>query len=240
MKNIAIALIFVLSALSCDKAEDVLQNVGLSDAEIIEGLKNALTVGTDTAVSRLNVTDGYYQDALVKVLLPDEAKVITDNISRLGPTGDAIVEDVVKRINRAAEDAAGEATPIFVNAITSMTIQDGKTILEGPDDAATQYLEDNTYDDLQNTFQPKIETSLEKKIIGNVSAESAYASMISTYNAGSLNGLLYAEITTNSLSEHTTTKALDGLFIKVADEEAKIRNDVGHQVNDILKKVFGE
>ncbi len=240
MKKFLFLLTMVSIINACDKTEDVLESVGLSDSEIVAGLKEALKVGTDTAVSRLNAVDGYYKDVDVKLFLPSEADVIVDNISRLGPAGDALVEEAILKINRAAEDAASEATPIFVDAIVGITIADSKAILEGPDDAATQYLKAETYDDLQVTFQPKIENSLSKKIVGNVSAESAYASLITTYNTGSLNGILYPEIETNSLSEYTTTKALDGLFFKVAEEEGKIRNDVNHRVNDILEKVFGE
>jgi len=241
MKKILIGLCMsglFLTLTSCDNSDDILPTTGLTEAEIIEGLKSALRVATDTSVSRLNVTDGYHKDAIVKIFLPPEASVIVDNISRL-PGGMAVVDDMILKINRAAEDAAVEATPIFVDAITNITITDGKAILEGNDDAATVYLKGATYVDLSNVFEPKIKVSLDKKIIGSISAESAYGTMIQSYNAGSLNGVLYPKISTNTLSRHTTEKGLDGLFIKLADEEKEIRTNLSHQVNDLLKKVFG-
>ncbi len=228
---------FALFSNSCEELDKL--TAGLTNEEIIEGLKSALSVGTDTSVNTLNALDGYYKDDLVKILLPPEASKLVDNISKV-PGLDLLVDEAVKSINRAAEDAAVEAKPIFVDAITNITITDGLSILNGADDAATSYLETNTSTQLTDAFSPKIGVSLNKKIIGNVSAESAYSSLISTYNQASLGGILFAKIETNTLAAHTTKKALDGLFLKVAGEEFKIRNDLTHRVNDILKKVFGE
>lgn len=226
---------------SCEKAEEFLETTtGLTDEEIIEGLKSALAVGTDTASTNLSALNGYYGDELVKILLPEEAGVIVDNISRLpGGIGQSLIDEAVLAINRAAEDAASKAAPIFVSAIEGITISDGLSILNGADDAATAYLKTNTYSDLDSAFTPEISSALNKDIIGGVSAESAYSTLINAYNTASLNGTIFNEVTTNSLTEHTTQRALDGLFIKVADQEAKIRSDINHRVNDILKKVFG-
>jgi len=219
--------------------QDVNLDPELSESEIVEGLKSALKVGTDSSVSTLNLQDGYYGDNLVKILLPEEAGVIVKNIALI-PGGDLLLEETIKAINRSAEDAAKEATPIFVDAITSITIDDGKSILKGADDAATVYLKTKTFTNLHDKFQPKINTSLSKELIPGVSAQSSYASLINKYNvaANSSFGLL-KPIVGNSLSEHATQKGLDGLFLKVALEEGKIRNDISHRVNDILKKVFG-
>ena len=222
---------------SCEEVEKAIN--GLSNEEVIEGLKMALNVGTDTSVTTLNAVDGYLKDEAVKILLPDESAVLISNISKV-PGLDILVDETVKAINRSAEDAAIEAKPIFVNAITNISITDGFAILNGADDEATKYLETNTYSDLVSVFKPKISTSLNKELVNGVSAESAYARLITTYNAASLNGTLFKKIETNTLTDHTTKKALDGLFLKVAEEEGKIRNDVTHRVNDILKKVFGE
>lgn len=227
----------LVSVHSCEQLD--LDPSGLTNEEIIEGLKSALNVGTDTSVGILSKVDGYYKDDLVKILLPAEAKVITDNIGKI-PGGQLLVDETIKAINRSAEDAATEAKPIFVNAITGITITDGLGILKGADDAATQYLNTNTYDSLSSTFEPKINASLSKELIPGVSAQGSYASLISKYNVVANNSLgLLKPVSSNSLSQHTTTKALDGLFLKVADEEGKIRNDISHRVNDILKKVFG-
>ena len=210
----------------------------LTEAEVIRGLKSALEVGTNSAVSILNVEDGYYGDDIVKILLPPEAAPIFDNISSV-PGGTELLENTIKSVNRAAEDAAVEATPIFIDAITGITIADGFNILNGADNAATEYLRVNTYSGLQGAFQPKIETSLSKEIILGVSAENAYSSLISTYNTASLGGILFPMVTDNTLSEYTTEKALDGLFVKVADEEKNIRLNPVARINDILTKVFG-
>lgn len=218
--------------------EKLLSNPALTNEEIIAGLKSALNVGTDTSVSILNKQDGYYKDLAVKVLLPPEAQVIYTNISKV-PGGDVLLEQTIEKLNRAAEDAASEAKPIFIDAITGITIEDGLGILQGDDTAATFYLKGKTFTPLTNAFQPKIQTALDKKIIGNISASSAYDNLISTYNTASLNGLLFAKITTNTLSEHVTQKALNGLFIKVAEEEKAIRHDPIARVTDILKRVFG-
>ena len=233
-------LVAAVSFASCteDEINSILSSGGLSNEEIIAGLKSALNVGTDTSVTTLNKLDGYYKDAAVKILLPEEAQVVYNNISKI-PGGDILVEETVKSLNRAAEDAAIEAKPIFIDAITGITISDGLGILRGTDTAATAYLKDKTFNPLTSAFAPKIDISLNKKLIGNISANSAYNDLIKAYNDASLGGLLFPKITTNTLSEHVTKRALDGLFKKVADEEIAIRKDPLARVNDILKKVFG-
>jgi hypothetical protein len=127
-----------------------------------------------------------------------------------------------------------------LSAITDINIEDGFAILNGENDAATVYLKSNTMSQLTAAFEPKISTSLHKTLVGSVSAESAYSDLIKAYNAASLNGVLFPKVTTNSLSEHTTNKALVGLFVKVSLEEENIRTKASHRVNDILQKVFGE
>lgn len=247
MKNLYLAsvLVFTLIVSSCENLQSLVPletTTGLSNEEIIRGLKEALKIGTDTSVNKLHRVDGYLSDQAVKILLPQEAQVITQHLSVL-PGGELLIDEVTKKINRAAEDAAAEAKPIFINAITSITITDGLTILNGSNNAATNYLRQKTYTSLQNAFQPKISTSLNKKIIGNVSAESAYRELISKYNlavtAANLAGKNYPKVTSNSLTEYTTQRALDGLFLKVAEEEADIRQKASARVTDILKKVFG-
>lgn len=211
---------------------------GLTNEEVVEGLKSALTVGTDTSVKILSAVDGYFEDDLVKILLPEEAKEIYKNLAKV-PGGSLLMDQAILAINRSAEDAAKSATPIFVDAITSITIEDGFAILNGADDAATQFLIGKTYNDLEDLFTPVISASLNKKLVGNVSAESAYASLVNAYNSASLDGFLWNKIETNTLTEHSTKKGLDGLFLKIALEEFRIRTDINHRVNDILVKVFG-
>lgn len=237
LKNyVTLLFVSLLFFSSCEELGDI--NLGLSDQEIVEGLKSALAVGTDTSVSILTKVDGYYGDELVKILLPDEAEILVNNISKI-PGGQILLDETLLAINRSAEDAAQSATPIFVNAITDITFSDAKNILNGSDDAATNYLKINTSDSLFTLFEPQINKSLSKELIPGISAQKSYASLVSKYNTVANNSLgLLKPIIGNSLSQHTTEKALNGLFLKVALEEGRIRNDVTHRVNDILKKVF--
>ncbi len=231
-------LLVLLSVSACD-VNDIDQMVpGLTDEEVAEGLRSALLVGTDTSVSILSAKDGYFGDELVKILLPEEASEIYTNLSKV-PGGDLLMEQAILAINRSAEDAAASATPIFIDAISEITIVDGFAILNGEDNAATLYLLEKTYTDLEGLFKPVIGESLNKKLVGNVSAESAYLSLVNAYNTASLNGVLWDKINTNTLTEHATAKGLDGLFLKIALEEYRIRTNVKHRVNDILLKVFG-
>ncbi|MEQ9188869.1 MAG: DUF4197 domain-containing protein [Cryomorphaceae bacterium] len=210
----------------------------LSNEEIIRGLKDALVHGADSAVAKLSVKNGYYGNEALKIFLPKEAKPIYERLEKI-PIMDGLISDAVLSVNRAAEDAATAAKPIFLSTIREMTIQEGLSILKGTDTAATHYLRQKTYQRLYNAFKPKIKQSLDKKYVGNISAERSYKQVIDTYNSASLNGMLWPKITNNSLAEHTTKKALNGLFVKVAQEEKQIRNNPIHRVTDILKRVFG-
>ena len=161
-----IAAMFVFSG--CELLEQIAGESGtarpLTNNEVISGLKEALVIGSGNAAGRLSQTNGYYNDAMVRIMLPPEADVITQNLSYL-PGGEQLVEDIILRINRAAEDAAREAAPIFSGAVRNMTIRDGFEILRGEQDAATQYLRAQTYDQLFNLYQPKINESLDKAIV---------------------------------------------------------------------------
>lgn len=231
-------LITAFSFSSCEEATKILEDLGLTNEEVVTGLKAALKVGTDTSVTTLSAVDGYLKDEAVKILLPAEAQPVYNVLNSI-PGGNLLLDNAITAINRAAEDAAPEATDIFVDAITGITIADGFSILNGGDTAATVYLQDKTFTPLTNLFAPKIKTSLSKPLFLGVSAEKSYSDLINAYNTASLGGILFPEIKTNSLSEHVTQKALNGLFLKVSEEERKIRRDPLHQVSDILKRVFG-
>lgn len=211
---------------------------GLTNEDAVAGLKDALKVGTDTAVSILAKPDGFFKDEAVKILLPPEAQKIQANISKI-PGGQAMLDKTILSMNRAAEDASKEAAPIFKNAVTSMSVTDGINIVKGADNAATMYLKDKTYNQLKDAFTPKVQVSLSKPLVMGVSAENCYKDLIDTYNKASMNGMLFEKINGNSLSEHVTTKGLDGLFAKVAIQEQMIRKNPLAQVTDLLKKVFG-
>jgi hypothetical protein len=231
MKYLPLSILLLVLGLftaSCDG----LSTDGLTDAEIVAGLKEALQVGTDTSVTKTNKQDGYFGDTRIRIPYPPEAtNVITTvaGISILGqPIGQNAVDGFVLKLNRAAENASDKAKPIFVNAITGMTIVDGINILQGSDDAATQFLRNSTFDQLKTAFKPDIATSLDQ-----VGAQTAWGEITTLYNTVSSNPV------NPDLADFTTGKALDGLFTLIADEELRIRKDPVARVTDILAKVFG-
>lgn len=203
---------------------EILGNITGGDAA--SALKEALRVGTDTSVARTSAVNGFYGDALIKILLPEEAQTALVFVEAINPQ---LVADLELKINRAAEKAATEATPIFANAITSITFDDALQILNGPDDAATVYLKGKTKQELQDIFQPIIEEALTE-----VGAQQLWSQFCGIYN-----GFNPGNPVPDNLAQHTTSKALDGIYVKIAEEEMKIRNDVNHQVTDLLKQYFG-
>lgn len=217
------------------------ENAPLTQTEVAGGLKEALIVGTTNSANILGATDGYYKDEAVKILLPPEADIIVKNIGKI-PGGNQLLEDVLLKINRAAEDAVSEAKPIFVNSIKSITIADAFGILKGEDNAATQYLRKTTYNQLFDLYRPKIKASVEKKLVGNVSTDESWNQVTGKWNdvanstIGQIAGFKPVEI---ELDAYLTNKALDGLFLKIEAEEKLIRKDPVARVNSILKRVFG-
>jgi len=202
---------------------------GLTEAEVAEGLREALKVGTDTAVAQGSKQDGYFMNQAIKVLLPEEAKPLLDAVS-LVPALQPLIDNLILKLNRAAEAAAPKAKDIFIDAILAITIDDAFAILNGNNDAATQYLMGKTFTSLYGLFKPDIETALT-----SVGAQQAWTEVIDVYNTVPLVDPVNAD-----LADHTTNKGLDGLFHLVAEEEGKIRTDASHRVNDVLEKVFGE
>ena len=235
---------FILLLASCAELMNIVQSVGtapLTETEVINGLKEALITGATNSSKILSAENGYFGDAAVKILLPEEARVIVDNISRI-PGGDKLVEDVIIRINRAAEDAAREAAPVFINSIRQMTVRDGFNILKGANNAATAYLKNTTYNELYSLYKPKLEASIGKNIVGNISTMDSWRTLTGKWNelANSVVGRLANLTPVNTdLNDYLTTKALDGIFLKVESEEFKIRNDVKSRVTPLLQKVFG-
>ena len=189
--------------------------------------------------------DGFFKDQMVKIALPPEAQVIVESIGKI-PGGKGLLDDVYLRINRAAEDAAVEAKPIFVNAIRDISITDGLNILRGRNTvnstmfdstAATNYLKQTTKAQLLTLFQPKIEISLDKKLVGNISTNEAWAKLSSAYNT--VAPFLGKEKINSKLSVFVTDKAIDGLYYKVGQEEKKIRKNPFKWSVSIIQKVFG-
>jgi len=199
----------------------------LSEEEVGNGLKEALTRGIEKGVDRVSKPDGYFKDMAIKLLMPDEAKMVEEKLRSIGQ--DKLVDDAIESMNRAAEDAANGAKDIFVTAIKAMTLQDAMGILRGNDDAATQYLSRTTRTVLVDKFRPVIKTSLEK-----VGATRYWATMFNAYNKIPL-----VKKVDPDLEEFVTNKAIDGLFLQIAKEEKEIRNNPGARVSDLLKRVFG-
>ena len=240
---ILLAIIVLTSCAELDRLarETLDSNAPLTQNEIVAGLKEALIVGATNSSAILGTTNGYYNDEMVKIMLPPEADIIVDNVRRI-PGGDKLVEDVLLHINRAAEDAAKEAAPIFVNSIKSMTISDAVELLNGKENAATQYLYTTTYDELFELYRPKIKASVEKDLAGGISTKESWDSLTGKYNrvANSVAGEFVGLKPVNTeLEDYLTRKALDGLFLKIAAEEKQIRENPAARVNSLLKRVFG-
>ncbi|HOK26888.1 MAG TPA: DUF4197 domain-containing protein [Bacteroidales bacterium] len=245
MRRFVFPLILIVSMLvaGCSELMKALQTAGLplTEEEVISGLKEALIIGAQNSAKKLAAENGYYGDELVKILLPDEAKIIVDNISRI-PGGEKLVEDVILRINRAAEDAAKEVAPIFVGSIKQMTVRDAFNILNGADNAATDYLRRTTYNELYSLYKPKIQAATEKKIVAGISTKESWETLTGKWNsvansvAGKIAGL---KPVNTDLDDYLTNKALSGIFLKVEQEEYKIRKDVSARVTPLLQRVFG-
>jgi len=243
--RVAALIISLFLFTGCAELTNILQTASavqeLTEGDIVSGLKEALKVGAKNAADRLSSEDGYYGDMSVKIPLPDEARVIVENIGRI-PGGEQLLENVILSINRAAEDAAREVAPIFVGSVTQMTIADGYNILHGADNAATEYLRKTTWNELYSLYGPKISTSTNKEIIAGISAQESWTTLTEKWNivANSIAGRLagFKPVTTD-LDNFLTRKALEGMFLKLEGEELKIRKEVSARVTPILQKVFG-
>lgn len=244
-RNIIAFVVLMMILTGCAEVMKTLQTVSavkqLTEGDIVAGLKEALTIGAKNASSRLASQDGYWGDPSVRIPLPDEAKVIVDNIGRI-PGGQQLIDNVILSINRAAEDAAMEVAPIFVSSVTQMTISDGYKILHGADNAATAYLRSTTWNELYALFKPKISTSTGKEIVAGISAQESWNTLTQKWNsvANSVAGRLAGFNTvTTDLDDFLTRKALEGVFLKLEGEELKIRKEVSARVTPLLREVFG-
>ena len=198
---------------------------GLSTDEIANGLKEALKVGAEKGSTKLSAVDGFFKDAAIKILMPEEAQKAEQKLRSIGLGKQ--VDNAILTMNRAAEDAAKSAAPIFINAIKAMSIQDAVGILKGGDFAATNFLKNKTTLELTNMFRPVIETSLQK-----VDATKYWNTVFTNYNRFS------ADKVNPDITAYVTEKALAGIFYQVGLEEQQIRKDPVARTSDILKKVF--
>lgn len=225
---IIIALFAGISLTSCDTLQQLSSGLDPTSAEIGQGLKQALEFGISEGAALLAQKDGYFKSEY-KILLPEEARKVTDRLKFIPGFND--VENIIlEKLNRAAEDAAASAKPIFVNAIREMTFDDALNILMGPQNAATQYLDQKTHVPLYNEFQPVVVTSLNK-----FNAIQYWADAVNAYNKIPL-----VEKVNPNLDQYVTEAALDGLFGMVAKKELQIRTDITSRTTDLLRKVFAK
>ena len=199
----------------------------LSNEDIIKGLKEALTIGTDSSTRKLSLVDGFFTNAAIKILMPDETKKVESTLRSFGMS--SLVDKAILSMNRAAEDAASGVTSIFWDAIRQMSVQDGVGILRGDDFAATEYLKKTTTATLTARMRPVIQASLDK-----VDATTYWKDVFSAYNKFS------RQQVNTDLTGYVTEKALNGLFHEISLEEQKIRKDPAAQVTELLRKVFAK
>src|SRR5690554_412331 len=227
MKKI-LTLVFLLPLLSCVELQQIAGDVASSNTtlDISQGLKEALNKGISQQVTKLTATDGFFKNEMVKILLPEELQKVDKTLRDIGLS--SLADEGLKVLNRAAEDAVKEATPIFVNAIKEMTFNDARTIMMGADNAATTYLQNTTTNALYTRFSPVVSNSLSK-----VGADKVWTDIINRYNKVPL-----VKKVNPDLTDYVTNQAMQGVFTMVAVEEKNIRTNVSARTSDTLRRVF--
>jgi hypothetical protein len=232
MKKILLFIPFLFLIFSgCDTLSQVVQttvnqSANPSTLEIGNGLKQALEIGTTKSSDQLSSVNGFFANAAVKILFPPEAQKVERTLRSIGLS--KLADNVILSLNRAAEDAAGKAKPIFVNAIKQMTLQDVTNILLGSQDAATQYFKRATTLQLAESFKPVVQASLNK-----VGATKYYGDAAAAYNK-----VPFASKVNPDISDYVTQKAISGLFVEIAQEELNIRQNLSARTTPLLQKVF--
>ncbi|WP_397300557.1 MULTISPECIES: DUF4197 domain-containing protein [Nonlabens] len=232
MKKIIILLTIAISFNSCGSLNEIVNSIPsgsggvLSQADIGNGLRQALDQGIDKEVSKLMATDGFYRNELVKILLPEELQKVDDGLRKIGLS--SVADEGLKLLNRAAEDATKEALPIFVDAVKGISFNDAKQILLGDQRAATSYLENATQQALYAKFSPIISNKL-----GEVGATELWSGAINKYNSLPLTSDVNPDLT-----DYVTQKALEGVYKMIAQEEIEIRSKVSSRGTDLLQRVF--
>jgi len=230
MKKI-ILFVLVFQFFGCGELQQVINQLpegtsGIGTVEIASGLRQALDMGIDKQVKKLTQEDGFFKNELVKIVLPQELQKVDKTLRDVGLGN--LADEGLKVLNRAAEDAVSEATPIFINAVKGITFNDAKAILLGNDNAATQYLTNTTKTALYDKFNPVIKNSFQK-----VGADKIWGNLISKYNSIPLTQNVNPDLT-----DYVTQEALKGVYTMIAVEEKEIRTKVSSRTTDLLKKVF--
>lgn len=226
----AIAFLSLIILTSCAELQSVVDSlpnqVGVDNTTIASGLRQALDFGIDKQVTKLTQENGFYGNSLVKIVLPEELQKVDQTLRSVGLS--SLADEGLKVLNRAAEDAVGQATPIFVDAVKGITFTDAKTILLGNDSAATSYLENKTNTALYAKFNPVI-----KKSFSKVGADKIWSNLITKYNALPLTNDVNPDLT-----DYVTKEALKGVYTMIAVEEKDIRTNIASRTTTLLKKVF--
>ena len=229
MKKVLMLMVAV-SLSSCAEMQQVMnqfpQTQGIGGVDIAGGLKEALNNGISKQVTKLTTTDGFYRNELVKILLPEELRKVDSGLRKLGLN--SLADEGLKVLNRAAEDAVKEATPIFVDAVRNMSFADARGILMGSQNSATNYLQNSTSTALYGKFNPVIKNSFTK-----VGADKVWANIITKYNSLPLVNKVNPDLT-----DYVTNQAMNGVFKMVAVEEKNIRTNISSRTSVLLQKVF--
>ncbi len=234
IRALALAAIIVVStAPDSAQLEQVFKKLGLgkrnelSDEKITSGLKEALRVGTDNAVRSTGRPDGYFGNEAIKVLMPEKLRTLEKGLRAIGYGPD--VDEFVLSMNRAAERAAPHAKAIFWDAILELSFEDARQIFSGGDTAATDYFRDKTTDKLVGAFTPVVEEAMDE-----VGVTRQYNQLV-----GRARAIPFLKSEFVDINEYVVSKALDGLFYVLAEEERKIRKDPAARITELLKEVFG-
>lgn len=226
------ALVIIFNLTACAELQQVVDSLpeGTSDvlgnSDIAAGLRQALDLGIDKQVTKLTAEDGFFKNELVKIVLPEELQKVDDGLRKIGLS--SLADEGLKILNRAAEDAVKEATPIFINAVKDITFADAKSILLGENNAATSYLTSKTQTELYNKFKPVIDKSFSK-----VGADKIWSNLITKYN-----NIPFTNNVSPDLTDYVTNEALKGVYTMIAVEEKEIRSKASSRTTDLLKKVF--
>ena len=224
------AILLIFNFLACAELQQVInqlpQTAAIGNTEIAAGLRQALDFGINKQVSKLTKTDGFFKNELVKIVLPEELQKVDKALRSIGLN--KLADQGVKALNRSAEEAVKEATPIFVNAVKGITFADAKNILLGENNAATQYLTSKTQTALYGKFNPVI-----KKSFNKVGADKIWNELINKYNT-----IPFTSKVNPDLTDYVTGEALKGVYKMIAVEEKDIRTKTASRSTNLLQKVF--
>ena len=230
MKKIVLLVVVVFQLSACAEMQQVMnqfpQTQGIGGIDISAGLKEALNNGISKQVVKLTATDGFYKNEVVKILLPEELRKVDAGLRKVGLG--SLADEGLKVLNRAAEDAVKEATPIFVDAVMNMSFTDAKTILMGNENSATAYLQNSTSTALYGKFNPVIKNSFTK-----VGADKVWANIITKYNL-----IPFVQKVNPDLTDYVTNQAMTGVFKMIAVEEKNIRTNLSSRTSVLLQRVF--